>query len=100
MIEKILAAIAALTLIFVLGTIVVLEVNKTDMIVVVDLKAGEDPFALQALLPDDTVLVSVRSLDPKGNKYEIILKTRKPKERLFDIFKNTPKIQDFQIRGS
>ena len=66
MIDKILAVIALVLLVAVIGGMVYDEARRNDVTVIVDLKDGEDPFqAIKQITPEQSVVKEIKQINKK-----------------------------------
>ena len=85
MIEKILAVLALLSLVFVIGFIVYDTTSQNEQTLIVDLEDGADPFIeLKHIMPENTTITSVREGDKSQNTYIVKVKTRHKKQKLLN----------------
>lgn len=99
MLERISAFVAALILIFVVGTIGYRELAATDVNVIVQLKKGEDPaLALKQIMPADASLREVLELDRGNNEYMLTVKTHRKRQGLLDWLRSSSRVQKAEIK--
>lgn len=100
MVDKILAAIAGFALLIVVGIIGYNEMFKTDVKMVVNLKANEDPFvALKQIVPTDSTVIDVHELDRNKNEYELTVTTKREKMNLLEWIKKSHKVEKAEIKS-
>lgn len=94
MLEKILAAVAAIALFVVVGTIAVNEFYQDEVKVVIDFKQGEDPFrAVRQIVPADSVVTDVKEIDRSRNEYQLTVKTKRHRQSLLDWLRSSSKVE-------
>lgn len=75
--QKILAGIATIMLLLVVGSIIYDQVGKSDITAIVDLKDDQDPFyVLPTLVPRDGSIREVKEINRAKNEYEVTFRTR------------------------
>ena len=90
--QPLMAAFAALVLMFVVGTIVVNE-TREEHVIVVDLQDNADPFeVIPQLLPGQ--ITEVREIDRQKNEYRIKVKSRYKKKSLLDWLLGTKSVEN------
>lgn len=95
--EKIVAVVAALSLLLVTMLAAYSELGKSEHTVIIDLKDNEDPFiVLPQVLPQDQI-TSIREVDRSRNEYKIVVKTHKQKKRLLDWILGNGKVEHARI---
>lgn len=77
LIQKILAGIATIMLLLVVGSIIYDQVGKSDITAIVDLKDDQDPFyVLRTLAPRNGSIREVKEINRARNEYEVTFRTR------------------------
>lgn len=98
MTDKILAGIAALALLIVVGTIGYNEWAQQEISVIVNLKENEDPFvAIRQIMPVDSKITDIRELSRDENKYFLTIKTKRAKVNLLEWFMKSSKVENAEI---
>lgn len=98
MTDKILAGIAALALLIVVGTISYNEWAQQEVSVIVSLKENEDPFvAIRQIMPVDSKITDIRELDRSENKYFLTVKTKRAKSNLLEWFMKSSKVENAEV---
>jgi|688.fasta_scaffold55069_10 hypothetical protein len=100
MVDRVLAAIACLALLIVVGVIGYNELYVSDVQVIVNLKEDEDPFmVLRQLVPNDSKVTEIREIDREKNKYELTVSTKREKLNLLEWIKKSHKIENVEIKA-
>jgi hypothetical protein len=98
MTDKILAGIAALVLLVVVGTIGYNEFYQQEVSVIVKLKENEDPFvAIRQIMPVDSKITDIRQIDRNENEYYLKIKTKRAKLNLLEWFMKSSKVENAEI---
>lgn len=98
MVDKILAAIAGLALLIVVGVISYNEMFVTDVKMVINLKQDEDPFiALKQIIPNDSTVIEIREIDRLKNQYELTVSTKREKSNLLEWIIKSHKVEKAEI---
>jgi hypothetical protein len=98
MTDKILAGMAALALLIVVGTIGYNEWAQQEVSVVVNLKNNEDPFvAIRQIIPVDSTIMDIRELNRENNQYFLKVKTKRAKVNLLEWFMQSSKVENAEI---
>jgi hypothetical protein len=96
MIEKILAVVASICLLFV-AVVMFNDIGKQDVTAVVNLKAGTNPnLALQEFSSFDNI-EAVRKVDKSETKLEIIFRTRKSASQLLEMLKKNTSVEKAEL---
>lgn len=94
MAEKILAAIAALTLFIVVGVIGYQEIATHKVTVDVQLKKGEDPFqTIRSIVPSGSTVIDVREVDREKNEYQLTVSTKQKKPSLLEWLRKSNRVE-------
>lgn len=94
MLEKILCAVAAAALFVVVGTIAFNEFNQDQVVVVVDLKPGEDPFnAIRQIVPSDSTVTEVKEVNRSRNEYQLTVKTKRQRAGLLEWLRSSSRVE-------
>lgn len=101
MVDKILAAIAGLALLVVVGIIGYNELLVSDVKMIVNLKQDADPFvAIKQIVPADSTVVEVRQVDRTNNQYELTVATKREKLNLLEWIKKSHKVEQVEIKSN
>lgn len=92
-VEKILAGVAAVILMVVVGAIGYKELSPHDVTVVVDLKEGESP---RSLMIDDGVVTTAKQSDLGKNEYILTVKP-KNKGKLLNWLRRSSKVENVKV---
>jgi len=96
MIEKVLSAVAGLTLIIVVGILSYNELSYTNINVLVNLKKNQNPIeAIKYLVPSDGSITSIKKIEE--NKYKFVIRTKKEKNSFFEYFIKNNDLYDAEI---
>lgn len=95
--EKIVAAIAALSLFIVIGLALYSEFGRSQHTVVIDLQDNLDPFeVLPQLLPQEQI-TSIRAVDRSRNEYKVVVKTRRQTKGLLEWILGSDDVEHARI---
>lgn len=98
MIDKILAAIAVLALLIVVGAIGYNEMFLKNVEMIVNLKENEDPFvAIKQIIPNDSTLIEIKEIDKSKNEYILTVSTKREKANLLEWMKLSHKVEKVEI---
>ncbi len=100
MIDKILACLTGLVFLVVVSGICYTEMYRDDVKIVVNLKQNEDPFvAFKQIVPTDSSVKEVRSVNRNKNQYEIIVSTKRKKTNLLEWFRQSYRVESAEIKS-
>ena len=92
MMGKIFAAVAACLLIVVVGMIWHQEANTARITVDVQLRQGEDPFAIRSILPPDSTILRMQEIDRATNTYKMTVVTKR-QNTFLDYLRNSSRVE-------
>lgn len=100
MVDKILAGIAALALLIVVGVIGYNEFSYQQITVLVSLKENEDPLlAIKQIMPLDSRITNIQEIDHIKNQYVLTVTTKRAKGNLLEWLLRSSRVENAEIQS-